>query len=77
MTVGLEDNGEDGSVGDSTAVRDGDGAGAAARLQAAVNAIAKDVGAVAAARGLNALGKQAEELFKGIAGEVAVRICQR
>ncbi len=49
VAVGLEDDGDDGGVGDGAAILHSDGARAAACLQAAVDAVAKDVGAVAAA----------------------------
>ena len=72
VAVGLEDDGDDGGVGDGAAVRDGDGARAAACLQAAVDAVAEDVGAVAATRGLDAVREQAEEFFEGLARQIAI-----
>ena len=72
VAVGLQDDGDDGGVRDGAAVRDGDGARAAAALQAAMDAVAEDVGAVAAARGLDAVAQQAEEFFEGFARQIAI-----
>ena len=71
--LGLKHDGEDGGVGDGSAVRDGDAAGAAAGVEMALDAVAEDVGAVAAAGVLDAVVEEGEDLAVLLAGEVAVR----
>ena len=62
---GLEDDVVEGGVGDGSAVGDGDAAGAAARVEMALDAVAEEVGAVAAAAGFDAVGEEGEELVEG------------
>src|SRR6478672_8330687 len=72
MAIRLEDYGDDGGVRDGATVRHSDRACAAASLQTAVNAVAEEVGAVASARGFDAVRKQAEEFFEGLTGKIAI-----
>jgi hypothetical protein len=55
---------EESGVGDGAAVGDGDGARAAAGVELAVDAVAQEVRAVAAARGFDALGEQLDDLVE-------------
>ena len=72
---GLEDDVEEGGVRDGAAVGDGDHARAAARMQAAVDAVAQKVGAVAAAAGFDAFAESSVmSSSKCCAGEVAIGI---
>src|ERR1035441_7348680 len=70
----LQNDVEERGVGDGAAVRDGDGARAAAWVKLAVDAVAQEVGAVAAARGLDAFGEQLDEVVEEGAREVAIWI---
>ncbi len=71
---GLEEDAVEGGVGDGAAVGDGGHAGAAAGVEMAVDAVAEEVGAVAAAAGLDAGVEQGEDLVEAGAGEVAVGV---
>src|ERR1035441_8069083 len=53
-------------VRDGVQIRDGDGARAPARVELAVDAVAEQVGAVAAARGFDAFAKQRDDLVEQI-----------
>ena len=61
-------------VGDGAAVRDGDGARAATRVELAVDAVAEEIRAVAAAGGFDALAEQRDDLVEERAREIAVRV---
>ncbi len=65
---GLQDDGEEGGVGDGAAVRDGDHARAATRVELAVDAVAQQVGAVAAAAGLDAVAEEFERARRSARG---------
>jgi len=71
---GLEDDVVEGYVGDGAAVGDGDHAGAAAGMKMMLDAIAEEVGAVAATGGFDAFGEEGEELVEGFASEIAVGV---
>ena len=71
---GLQDDVVEGGVGDGAAVGDGDHAGAAAWVELVLDAVAEEVGAVAAAGGFDAFGEEGEDLVEGFAGEVAVGV---
>ena len=71
---GLQDNVVERGVGDGATVRDGYGASATARVKLAVDAIAQQVRAVTATRGLDAVREQDNNLVEELAGEVAVGI---
>ena len=71
---GLEDDAVESGVGDGAAVGDGDAAGAATRVEVVLDAVAEEVGAVAAAGGFDAFGEEGEDVVEGFAGEVAVGV---
>ena len=65
---GLEDDVVEGDVGDGAAVGDGDAAGAAAWVEVALDAVAEEIGAVAAAGGFDAFGEEGEEVVEALRG---------
>ena len=71
---GLEDDVVEVCVGDGAAVGDGDHAGSAARVEMMLDAVAKEVGAIAAAGGLDAFGEEGENVVKGFACQVAIGV---
>src|SRR5260370_22727825 len=71
---GLEDDAVEGGVGDGAAIGDGDHAGSAAWVKVVLDAIAAEVGAVAAAGGFDAFGEEGEEVVKLLSREVAVGV---
>ena len=70
----LQYDAEQRGVGDGAAVRDSDGARAAARMKLAVDAVAEQVRAIAAARGFDAFAEQRDDLVEQRAREIAVRV---
>ena len=73
-TFGLEDNVVERYVGDGAAVGDGDHASAAARMEMVLDAVAEEVGAVAATGGFDAFGEEGDEVIEFFSGEIAVGI---
>ena len=71
---GLEDDVVEVGVGDGAAIGDGNHAGTATRMEVMLDAVAKEVGAVAAAGGFDAFSKEGEDVVEGFASEVAVGI---
>ena len=71
---GLEDDAVEVCVGDGAAVGDGDHAGAAAGVEVVLDAVAEEVGTVAAAGGFDAFGEEGEDVVEGLAREVAVGV---
>ena len=64
----------EGDVGDGSAVGDGDAAGAAARMEVALDGVVEEIGAVAAAAGFDAVGEEGDELVEALAGEIAIGV---